>query len=248
MWSLMSALFALVAVVVGVYALVETSGFFPPIFCGVLKSLPAVICAISTLRCYSQTQGKERVRLDVAFKYCLSIGFGLLFCAGGDFLLRLDKAGLSCTPSYFIWGLLSFLLGHILFTFAFWFDGGNGLQVRWGFLIFGYMSIYLFQILQRIPETDLVLRIGVTAYCLIIGSMCHRSLSLSLDAYPRVGSASSAVYGSVLFVVSDSLLAYNRFISPIPFDYIWVLGTYYCALVCLANSSDGFSRWAAGWQ
>ena len=42
-------------------------------------------------------------------------------------------------------------------------------------------------------------------------------LSLSWDAYPGLESTAYATMGSAAFLLSDSLLAYNRFVAPIPF-------------------------------
>ena len=38
--------------------------------------------------------------------------------------------------------------------------------------------------------------------------------------------------GAVFFMVSDATLAFNPFVSPVPFAIPWVLGTY-CAAQCL---------------
>jgi uncharacterized membrane protein YhhN len=231
---------------VTLYAVAEVSNSFTPIFCAVLKALPALLCAMGSFRCLRKAQ-TEKIRQNVAVRYCTLVILGLSFCAGGDLLLRLDKAD-PHDPLYFLLGLMSFFLGHVLFICAFWFDGGNGLQLKWGILIYTYMAVYVFYILKRIPGEDILLRSGVVSYCVIIGTMCHRSISLSVDAYPRVESTLYATYGSLFFVISDSLLAYNRFISPIPLDFVWVLGTYFIAIAFIASSCDGSSRWAAGWQ
>jgi uncharacterized membrane protein YhhN len=232
---------------VGLYSLAEFSNIFTPIVCALLKAFPAILCAFGSYRCLRSAQSNERIRHSIAIRYCTSIILGLIFCALGDFFLRLDKIN-SQSDQYFLLGLVSFFLGHLLFIIAFWLDGGNGLQVTWGVLIYTYMAVYLFYILSKIPEEEVILRGGVVAYCIIIGTMCHRSISLSFDAYPKVESTLYATYGSVLFVVSDSLLAYNRFINPVPYDFLWVLGTYFLAISFIASSSAGCSRWGAGWQ
>ena len=35
--------------------------------------------------------------------------------------------------------------------------------------------------------------------------------------------------GAIAFVASDTLLALNRFVSPLPASAVWVLSTYYAA-------------------
>lgn len=149
---------------------------------------------------------------------------------------------------YFIIGLVSFLIGHLLFIIGFVRDGGNGFQMKWGILLYTSLGGYLAFLWPHISADDTVLRIGVVAYCVIIATMCHRSISLSFDAYPSVESTLYATLGSVLFVASDTLLAYNKFVSPIPLQRIWVLGTYFAAIALISASCAGVDRWSAGWE
>lgn len=73
-------------------------------------------------------------------------------------------------------------------------------------------------------------------------------LSLSLDAYPGMESPAYAALGSVLFLLSDSLLAFNRFVAPIPLGRLLVLVLYFLALALIASSSAGVARWKVGWD
>ena len=80
-------------------------------------------------------------------------------------------------------------------------------------------------------ESDMV--IPVLAYCLVIASMAYRALARSSP------SGAEHVYGFVgalSFVVSDSMLAYNKFVSPIPYSHLWVMITYYGAQLLIAGS------------
>jgi uncharacterized membrane protein YhhN len=49
-------------------------------------------------------------------------------------------------------------------------------------------------------------------------------------------SARLAAIGAVLFMVSDSLLAWDRFAGGVPARALLVLGTYYAAQWCIARS------------
>jgi uncharacterized membrane protein YhhN len=42
--------------------------------------------------------------------------------------------------------------------------------------------------------------------------------------------------GSILFMLSDTLLAWNRFRISLPWAAIWILGSYFAALWLLARS------------
>jgi len=39
--------------------------------------------------------------------------------------------------------------------------------------------------------------------------------------------------GAVFFMLSDSLLAINRFVTPLPLSGLWVLSTYYTAQILI---------------
>ena len=41
--------------------------------------------------------------------------------------------------------------------------------------------------------------------------------------------------GAGFFMVSDALLATNRFVTPLPMAPLWVLGTYYAAQVLIVR-------------
>ena len=45
----------------------------------------------------------------------------------------------------------------------------------------------------------------------------------------RDAPATRVAVGAGLFMLSDALLATNRFVMPLPLSQVWVLGTYYAA-------------------
>jgi uncharacterized membrane protein YhhN len=42
-------------------------------------------------------------------------------------------------------------------------------------------------------------------------------------------------WGSVLFMLSDALLALDKFVSPLPLAGLWVLASYYLAQVLIVQ-------------
>ena len=56
----------------------------------------------------------------------------------------------------------------------------------------------------------------------------------------------TVLFGALFFVVSDSLLAINKFIMPVPYSGVLVLGTYYsaqeCILVGWVRGNNGVSQ------
>jgi alkenylglycerophosphocholine/alkenylglycerophosphoethanolamine hydrolase len=65
-----------------------------------------------------------------------------------------------------------------------------------------------------------VLRIGVGIYAILICTMLYTALMQRSSLY---------ALGAVLFVVSDFILAWNKFVEPVPYRTILVIGTYLSA-------------------
>ncbi|TCZ77101.1 lysoplasmalogenase [Paenibacillus albiflavus] len=151
-------------------------------------------------------------------RYFLIVLTGLFFCMLGDGLLK-----------WFVVGLSAFLIGHLFYTWAF--------ITRWRFswirfstilplLLYGiYMGYRIFHSLQ--DKGDQVLIIPVLVYLLVISLMCWFSI--------MTGNKWSIV-GGILFVTSDSILAWNMFITDIAYSHVLIMSTYYMAQFLIARS------------
>ncbi|QUW00735.1 lysoplasmalogenase [Chloracidobacterium sp. MS 40/45] len=138
------------------------------------------------------------------------VGYGLIWSALGDVALALDDR-------FFLVGLTAFLIAHMCYIAAF------GPQAQ----------------LQR-PQ---VLRAGgVVAYGVVLGAILggatNWQLPILLYALVLTGMGVTAALrrgsrlvfpGALAFMVSDSLLAWNRFLMPLPLAHLWVMLTYYLA-------------------
>jgi alkylglycerol monooxygenase len=60
----------------------------------------------------------------------------------------------------------------------------------------------------------------------------------------RDPAAVAVAVGAGLFMLSDALLAINRFAQPLPMAQLWVLATYYAAQVLIVRNSVGGARQA----
>lgn len=211
--------------------------------------MPAMTCISQIIRLSNISSPRQKYKSKSPSGYANPIILGMLFCAGGDFALRLDDAGKFIPQTeipYFLVGLISFLIGHFLFIYAFCKDGGNGLQLKWGVVCYLFAGAIIYSCLQHIPENDIILKVGVSIYGLTIATMTHRSISMYLDAYPRMFSAWIGMCGAIVFVASDSILAVNKFITPVPFAMYFILSTYFSALALIASSCAGHERWTLG--
>lgn len=83
------------------------------------------------------------------------------------------------------------------------------------------------------------MRIPVIIYALALGAMAAQAISRARQLGNAVGT-DSPLCGDwrLLFLVSDTVLAYGRFRWDIPLNAFWVLGTYYAAQWFFARSTE----------
>ena len=112
---------------------------------------------------------------------------------------------------FFIFGLASFLTTHIFYIIYFFSIGSPGVSL-----------------LKKQP---------VTIYAAVISTM----LISSLYAYCKINKAAGNAYivGAVAFVLSDSLLAVDKFYHPIPYAGVFIMLTYCAAQYYIVR---GFMR------
>lgn len=168
----------------------------------------------------------------VSVPYRNAIAWGLAFAIGGDIFLMLPQ-------DYFLAGLICFLLTHCAYIYALTRDSRLAEKP----LVFAGFAIVAFLIIiglwQSLPAG---MHIPVTIYAVILAVMAAQALSRALHLSSKsttqspLKPANVAALGGIFFVISDSILAYGRFRFNIPFNSLWVLGTYYTAQWCFARS------------
>jgi uncharacterized membrane protein YhhN len=176
-----------------------------------------------------------RTRSPVSPRYRRRIAAGIGFSLIGDILLMLPG-------DLFVPGLAAFLLGHLCFIAAFVGDSRFAGRPLLLLASLGYGAINLWLLWGSIGAA---LRLPVIVYVIVLTSMggqaMVRARSFSMNGDPQARSARLAAIGALTFMLSDSLLAWNRFYAAIPWATLWVLSTYYLALwwiACSVRSSD----------
>jgi uncharacterized membrane protein YhhN len=151
--------------------------------------------------------------------YQIMILVGLIFSTIGDIFLIKDK-------QFFVQGLVAFLVGHICFIVAFY------TNPNWLSLIFYlvYVAFFLSLLWRDLGS----LKIAVIVYSFALAAMSWFALSKTIEHHNH--HTFHAFLGSLMFIISDSLLAYNKFKSPIPLSQVWVLATYFLAQWLIAMS------------
>jgi uncharacterized membrane protein YhhN len=143
---------------------------------------------------------------------------GLFFCMMGDGLL-----------GWFIIGLSAFLVGHLFYMTAFF--------GRWRFSLLRFATVlpiaaYAVFMSNRLVEA--LTNDGQTQF--IIPVLVYVTV-ISLMAWSAIMSGNKlAIAGSLLFVVSDSVLSWNMFVSDVTYAGPIIMLTYYSAQYLIARS------------
>lgn len=138
------------------------------------------------------------------------IAGALFFSWVGDILLMLPQ-------DLFVYGLGSFLIAHLLYIrqfFGIWNKKKNPPQPLTSLMIALYLA-GLIWILY--PGLEPSLKFPVIFYGATISIMWLLAIQTGIR---------SIQIGALLFILSDSLLAINKFYTPLPAAGAWVMGTY----------------------
>ena len=126
---------------------------------------------------------------------------------------------------FFIPGLVSFLVAHLFYVALFkngqaWFPHRGALAATLGIGV----AMYAFLWTGGLPPA---LRAPVAAYVLVIALMAAQAIGRATVL--RDTPSLLVAIGAGFFMLSDALLATNRFVMPLPMSQVWVLTTYYAA-------------------
>lgn len=163
--------------------------------------------------------------------YARAILLGMAFSCIGDIFLMLPFDA-------FVPGLIAFLLAHVCYIVAFraGFRSGQGLLFS-AALLAVFAGINLAGLWPLLPND---LRIPVVVYVVVLALMATLALARAWTNNAATPSAPTsarwAAIGAVLFVISDSVLAWDRFGGGLPAATLCVLSTYYAAQYCIARS------------
>jgi uncharacterized membrane protein YhhN len=138
----------------------------------------------------------------------------------GDIFLMLGK------EEYFKFGLGSFLITHLCFIRVFYSQKGQtNLYTRLAIFIFGAI---VFSFIKN--QISSVLFVPVIIYLLAISVMaiCAAERKANPESYRMV------LIGAVLFMISDSLIAIDKFAFSIPYPTLLIMGTYVFAQYFIA--------------
>ncbi|KAA3638414.1 MAG: lysoplasmalogenase [Armatimonadetes bacterium] len=143
---------------------------------------------------------------------------GLVLSLAGDVFLLLDAR-------LFVAGLASFLAAHIAYIVGLLVSGTDTTAVVIGvILVVLAIGVTGRRIHGAAAKTDPRLAIPVAAYIVVISAM----LVAAIGTVNIV-----AVAGAALFYLSDTILGWNRFVSPIPNGRLLTMMSYHAAQALL---------------
>jgi uncharacterized membrane protein YhhN len=152
----------------------------------------------------------------------------LVFCLGGDVLLAFG------TPTTFLLGLVSFLLGHIMYAVAFFVVGDVGPSMAVGTLLLAISAVFTWRWLE--PHLG-DMTIPVLAYIVVISIMVCAACGIAGDATLPTTARAAIVAGAILFYLSDLFVARQRFVVNAHVNRVIGLPLYYSAQFLLAFSA-----------
>ncbi|MDA9187514.1 lysoplasmalogenase [Flavobacteriaceae bacterium] len=160
--------------------------------------------------------------------YRKTVLWGLLFCLIGDSFLLFE--------SFFLYGLTSFLVGHLCFLYAFVKQQGFQWPLVPGIFLVSIASTILFLCYDNLGA----LLLPVLVYIGVILIMSWQGIALQRQnkhfTFRYVGWAVG------LFLFSDAVLALNKFYIPFAYSGVLILSTYWLAISLIALSASKVTK------
>ena len=156
------------------------------------------------------------------------LGLALLFSAAGDVFLAVDRTGL------FVPGLASFLLAHLVYLWQFLRHRPQPFRLPMArrLVALGILAGIAAMLVLLTPGLGRLL-LPVYAYIAAIAAMALAATAL--PGRPLV------MLGAISFMVSDSLIALDKFVAPVPYSgpAIWITYVAAQAMIVLGWQKPG---------
>lgn len=151
------------------------------------------------------------------------IFFALFFSMAGDVFLM---------PYFdnFMFGLASFLIAHIFYIIAFFKgnclkDGIRKSKVSVAVLVLTYGALIYILVSNMVNSgTEVDMISAVVVYASVISIMVLSTISL--NAIYASFETKLILFGAMLFMLSDSIIAINKFVFEINLSGLWIMSTY----------------------
>lgn len=183
----------------------------------IIKCLPVISLILFVLL--------HGMNLTEYYKYSRRILIGLVFSCLGDALLVWKDAG------YFIHGTLMFAIAQFMYARAFGWRPFNP-YAGTVMLVIGGMFFYYLQL-----SLEGIMYYVCAVYVTLISTMAWRAIArVQLFDDLWTWTKLCGCFGSIAFMISDMVIAVDKFIMPVPFSHPLIMFTYYTAQFGIALS------------
>lgn len=143
---------------------------------------------------------------------------GLFFCMIGDGVLH-----------WFVIGLSAFLIGHLFYMMGF--------LKKWRFSTLRFLTIVPLGLYSSYMGWEIVhALLHDNNESLIVPVLLYISVIAIMTWSAIMTGHVWAIIGSILFTISDSILSWNLFVSPVAYSGVLIMTTYYAAQFFMAYS------------
>ena len=157
-------------------------------------------------------------------------GLGLVFSLAGDVLLMISL------DRMFIFGLIAFLFAHVAYLFGF---QNELMKVNsWSVLLIVILSVSAVRVMRRIVSAIRAkgqnrLVIPVVIYSTVITVMLYAAMTTISNPAWKSNASFLVSAGAFLFYISDIILAWNKFVSPLKNGRILNIAAYHLGQIGL---------------
>lgn len=157
-------------------------------------------------------------------------GLGILLSLVGDVLLMISL------DRFFLLGLVAFLLAHIFYVIGF--NIPLPALSAWSVILVVLIGWGGSKVIRRIlvsvdEKGQGHMRLPITLYSMVISIMLLSAMIKLNDLTWTASAALLVSLGAFLFYLSDIILAWNKFVTPIPYGRIYNIAAYHLGQILL---------------
>ncbi|MDX1328258.1 MAG: lysoplasmalogenase [Arenibacter sp.] len=152
----------------------------------------------------------------------------LFFSLIGDIILLFELR----SPSLFTLGLTAFLLAHLSYSVVFTSQRNLSYTREYWIILTAIVSfgvaIFL-MVMENLGDFMVPVIIYIIAILVMAITSSNRKAEVGMKSYSLV------LLGAIFFIISDSILAINKFNTPVPMANFWIMSTYAASQYLIVN-------------
>ncbi|MFZ5858571.1 MAG: lysoplasmalogenase [Chloroflexota bacterium] len=203
-----------------------------------------IFAALTALATWKKNRGLEFIAKPAVMVLLLlylwtsaGLNGALLWFALGMFFSLIGDVLLLWLDRMFLFGLISFLLAQIAYLVGF--NSPPSEVSLWGLAMAVIVAVGSARVLRRIlsalaEKGNTRMRIPIVVYGLVITLMLLSAMLKLTDPTWGAGASLLVALGAFLFYLSDIVLAWLKFVTPIQNGRVINIGLYHLGQICIA--------------